>query len=70
VECASDSGEHFGLDRLRAVLLEHRARPAGEILEAVLAAPRAFGAAETFPDDLTVMVVRRGSGPPGSQAVT
>jgi hypothetical protein len=59
VECASAAGEHFGLDRLREVLVEHRGSSAGEVLAAVIAATRAFGGGETFPDDLTVMVVRR-----------
>lgn len=61
VECAGPGGEHFGLDRLREAVERHRARPAAELLDAVVSAVRASNGGETFPDDLTVVAVRRES---------
>lgn len=62
VECTSPEGEQLGIDRLRRLLERHRELPAAEILAAVVAGTRAFGRREAFPDDLTVVVVRRETG--------
>ncbi len=58
--------ELFGEERLVAVLRQHHQGSAGEIVEAVLAAIRAFAGDESQSDDITMVVVRRlpGDGQP------
>ena len=50
--------EMFGEERLEALVREHAARPAAEILDAVLAAVDAFATGEPQFDDITVMVIK------------
>jgi len=54
---ARNDGEHFGEERLLAVVREHADRTPDEILSAVLAAVREFGD-EAQTDDLTLLVAR------------
>lgn len=60
-------GERFGMDRLRRTVLDHRARPAAEIVGALEEAVRSFvGDTEQF-DDMAILVARRNGGE-GSEA--
>ncbi len=52
------TGDHFGKERLREILLEHHARPASEIAGETLAALDAFSGGAASRDDLTVVVLR------------
>lgn len=51
--------EEFGIERLIAVCRQNIARPAAEILDAILNAARSFGGDEPWEDDATLMVLRR-----------
>lgn len=56
---AENEPEEFGIERLIAVCRQNIARPAAEILDAILTAARAFGGNEPWEDDATLMVLRR-----------
>jgi serine phosphatase RsbU (regulator of sigma subunit) len=56
-EAFSDDGEEFGDDRLREVLLAHRARPVVAVVEETIAVVRAFSGSEQE-DDQTLVVAR------------
>jgi phosphoserine phosphatase RsbU/P len=51
--------EDFGEDRLTGVLAEYAARPAGEIISALLEATRAYSGKSRYEDDFTLLVVKR-----------
>ncbi len=57
VEARNISGEEFGEDRLRELLLEHRAAPASLILARLKEAIAAFAANAPQHDDITMMVL-------------
>ena len=58
VEGASPSGDLFGFERLEALLAEGATLPAGELVEKILAAWRAFTGTDTPEDDRTLLVLR------------
>jgi len=58
VEAANSSDEQFGEERLRAVVREHAARPAGEIRDAILSEVESFLGKQRAQDDLTLVVAR------------
>jgi serine phosphatase RsbU (regulator of sigma subunit) len=58
IETASESGELFGLDRLRATVMAHREGSPEEIIAAVLAAVRRFHRLPGFEDDITLVVLK------------
>jgi len=63
------SGEQFGEERLLACLEGVRAADPASLLDHVLESVRAFVAGHTPADDVTVMVVRYGTGAPSASAV-
>jgi sigma-B regulation protein RsbU (phosphoserine phosphatase) len=58
LEATAPSGEEFGGDRALAVVREQRARPATEIVAALIAAVRAFIQNQPQNDDITMVVVK------------
>lgn len=58
IEAANDRDEEFGRERLAAVALKNRLRPAAELQAALLAEVRAFCGRDDFADDFTLMVVK------------
>ncbi len=58
-ECMNKSGDQFEEKRLREVLKENRAKPAAEILEAIVLAVDAFREDELISDDMTLVVLKR-----------
>lgn len=59
VELTDAKLAEFGEDRLARVLSEYAARPAGEILDALLRVTRAYSQRQRFEDDFTLLVVKR-----------
>lgn len=60
VENADREGEElFGIERLLAVLRGSCHLPAKGVIDAVIEATRAFASSQAYPDDFTLMVVRR-----------
>ncbi len=59
MEASNESGEMFGLGRLRTLLAEHAGRSAAEIGEAVISAVTAFLGKRALHDDATLVVVKR-----------
>jgi sigma-B regulation protein RsbU (phosphoserine phosphatase) len=57
-EAENARGEMFGEERLRETIARVRARPAGEILAAILQEVQAFTGNTPQSDDITLMVVR------------
>ena len=57
VEAVNDAGEEFGESRLIATVLDHRDRPTGELLAAILADVHTFSGGEQG-DDLTLVVAK------------
>jgi sigma-B regulation protein RsbU (phosphoserine phosphatase) len=62
VEPASAEQEEFGLARLLEVLRRNATRPASDVVLAVVEATRRFSRRESYDDDFTMVVVKRGSG--------
>ncbi|MBN2399167.1 MAG: serine/threonine-protein phosphatase, partial [Candidatus Aminicenantes bacterium] len=58
-ERENDEGEMFGNERLEAVLMEHRAGEAHEIVTAVFRAVDLYGRGTPAADDMTVLALRR-----------
>jgi serine phosphatase RsbU (regulator of sigma subunit) len=52
-------GERFGMDRLCRLIVQHRSRPAAEMVHEIVAASKAFHELDSPDDDLTLVVVRR-----------
>lgn len=67
-EYQDGAGRLFGEEGVARVLRAHRGQPAARVLEALLAAVRAFGAGAPQLDDITAVLVRRlpaaGDAPP------
>jgi sigma-B regulation protein RsbU (phosphoserine phosphatase) len=59
VECRDPRSEEFGIERLGAVLKRSRCLPVPELVDEIVRASRGHCATEAFPDDFTVMLVRR-----------
>ncbi len=59
VESADPDGELLGSERLSELLRRSRHLPAAALVDTVVRETRAFSRCETFPDDLTVVVLRR-----------
>ena len=59
VECRDAGGEEFGIERLAAVTQRACRLPLREVIDEILRATRAHCGAEAFPDDFTVMLVRK-----------
>jgi sigma-B regulation protein RsbU (phosphoserine phosphatase) len=62
-EAREPSGQFYGEERYRATLSAAAGRPAGDIVDAVVADVEAFRGGAEASDDLTLLVVRRS--PPG-----
>jgi serine phosphatase RsbU (regulator of sigma subunit) len=60
VEPADGEQEEFGLARLLDVLKRNSTRPAGDVVLAVVEATRRFSRRESYDDDFTMVVVKRG----------
>jgi phosphoserine phosphatase RsbU/P len=59
IDVADANLDDFGEDRLARVLRESAARPAGEIIDALLDATRAYSGQTRYEDDFTLLVVKR-----------
>jgi phosphoserine phosphatase RsbU/P len=59
VEPADERQEEFGQERLLQLLAASRARPAGDVVLAVVEATRRFSRRESYDDDFTLVVVKR-----------
>jgi serine phosphatase RsbU (regulator of sigma subunit) len=59
IEVADTNEDDFGEDRLVRVLTDSAARPAKEIIGALLDATRAHGGRARYDDDVTLLVVKR-----------
>jgi phosphoserine phosphatase len=58
-EYENSSGEHFGEERVAAVMREHHHRPMQELAQTLLSAARQFGGAALQADDITIVLLRR-----------
>ena len=58
VESRNAAGEEYGYTRLKASLQEHRHEDADDLHEALLSDLHAFLGAETYDDDLTLVVIK------------
>lgn len=58
-EYVNAAGEHFGEERVAAVILEHHERPMNELVTILLAAAQHFGGTAPQADDITIVLVRR-----------
>jgi serine phosphatase RsbU (regulator of sigma subunit) len=58
-EYEDESGRQFGQERVARVIREHHRQPMTEVVEALLAAARAFGGDAPQTDDITIVLVRR-----------
>lgn len=61
-DAMNPQGDEFGEVRLAAVVHEHRTRSSAEIVQAVNRAIAEWAAGSPLPDDLTLLVARRGAG--------
>lgn len=59
IEVASQSGAEFGEELLAAALRETAHRPAAEMVREVVDRARLFASTEDFPDDFTLVVLKR-----------
>jgi phosphoserine phosphatase RsbU/P len=60
-DARSDSGEEFGDERLLELLVHARTQPAAAIIERVFDAIDRFAAKAPQFDDITILVLRRGT---------
>jgi phosphoserine phosphatase RsbU/P len=58
IEAEGPGGELFGTRRLQTILTRERRKPACEIITAVLTAVRAFSGANSFKDDISMLVLK------------
>jgi phosphoserine phosphatase RsbU/P len=58
IEAEGPGGELFGTRRLQTILAREYRKPAHEIITAVLAAVRAFSGANSFKDDISMLVLK------------
>ncbi len=61
-----DTAEEYGIKRLSRILLDHRRRPAGEILERVFADVAEHSDRTAPEDDQTLLLIRRSPDEPDS----
>lgn len=59
-EAANSSGEMFGIERMHAVIRQHRDKPAAEIIGLLQQNVEEFCAGAPQADDLTAVIIRRG----------
>lgn len=57
IEARNEIGETFGADRLTAAFREHAAKPANELVPALMADHRRFCGSQAAGDDVTVVAV-------------
>ncbi len=57
-EAENGAGEFFGVDRVDSVLRQHAGEEPRQILQALLAAAKAFAGRDNFDDDITLMVLK------------
>ena len=62
VEPEGERQEEFGQGRLLELLEQNVARPAGDVVLAVVQATRRFSRRESYDDDFTMVVVKRDGG--------
>jgi sigma-B regulation protein RsbU (phosphoserine phosphatase) len=58
-EYENTAGQHFGEERVAAVIREHHDRPMKELVEILLGAAREFGGTAAQADDITIVLLRR-----------
>jgi phosphoserine phosphatase RsbU/P len=58
IEAEGPGGELFGTRRLQTILAREHRKPASEIITAVLTAVRAFSGANSFKDDISMLVLK------------
>jgi sigma-B regulation protein RsbU (phosphoserine phosphatase) len=58
-EYENAAGEHFGEERVAAVIREHHDRPMQELVEILLGAAQEFGGTAPQADDVTIVLLRR-----------
>jgi phosphoserine phosphatase len=63
-EYENTTGEHFGEDRVAAVIRENHDRSMKELVALVLAGAREFGGTAAQADDVTIVLIRRLADPP------
>jgi serine phosphatase RsbU (regulator of sigma subunit) len=59
-EAENAGGEHFGLERVSEIFMEHSRQPLQKIIDALLTQLKLFCQSEKFNDDITLMVFKRG----------
>ena len=59
VELMNQQGESFGIQRLKQVIFENRPATSAELVSKVIEAVQLFSDDDSFPDDLTLVIVRR-----------
>lgn len=57
-------GQHFGEERVAAVIRDHHHRPMQELAQMLLTAARQFGGTAAQADDITIVLLRRLAEPP------
>jgi phosphoserine phosphatase len=65
-EYENPAGEHFGEQRVAALIREHHGRPVKELVALVLDEARRFGTGAAQADDVTIVLIRRLPDPPVS----
>ena len=63
-EYENPAGEHFGEDRVAAVIQDKHDRPMKELVAELLASAREFGGGAAQADDVTIVLIRRLTDPP------
>ncbi|MEQ1635299.1 MAG: PAS domain S-box protein [Methylococcales bacterium] len=58
IETENQHQQFFGLERLKAVLLQHAHEPTQSIIDALFSALQAFSQRDTFEDDITLMIFK------------
>jgi sigma-B regulation protein RsbU (phosphoserine phosphatase) len=58
-EYENPAGEHFGEDRVAAVIQDKHDRPMKELVAELLARAREFGGGAAQADDVTIVLIRR-----------
>jgi serine phosphatase RsbU (regulator of sigma subunit) len=59
VERQNNSGEEFGSESLKTVVIKNRDKDAEEILNAIFLAANKFGNKRKWKDDATIVVIKR-----------
>lgn len=67
VELENAEGDPFGAERLKSVVTDNMGKTSREVIQAVVNAVQAFTNLEAFPDDFTLLAIRRIPRSPGSQ---